>query len=133
MNHFVGYGRWSCGIQWLKPYNADEHGDIVAGQTAGATSERELQAFSVAASRGFPCSFACEVEVSVADRPTRDGLSVISGLQVGSQAVSHSEAAEGHEREHGMKRAVTSAYLQLFSHLALVRTKAGDVYVRDLG
>jgi hypothetical protein len=133
MNHFVGYGQWSCRIQWLQPYNAEEHADILAGQTAGCASERDLQAFSIATTRGFPCSFACEVVVSVADRPTKDGRSVISGLQVGSQAVNHSEASEGSEREHSMKRAVTSAYLQLFSHLALVRTKAGDVYVRDLG
>jgi len=69
----------------------------------------------------------------VADRRAVSGGHVIGGMQVGSQAVSHSVGEESQMRENGIKRAVTNAYLQLFNHLAIIRTKDGNTYMRDLG
>ena len=90
---------------------------------------RELQR-----ANAFPCSFACEVELRTADRrqstapaPARGG----GGLHVACQAVSHSlPGKEASERENGLKRAVTNAYLALFQHLAIIRTQEGNVHVR---
>ena len=77
----------------------------------------------------FPCSFACEVELRTTDR--RQSMDGGGGLHVACQAVSHSlPGKEGSERENGLKRAVTNAYLALFQHLAIIRTREGNVHVR---
>ena len=100
MNGVVGYGRWSCAVKWLAMYDAAVHGQIVAGQTAGSAAVWELEAYERMRSAGWPCSFACEVE-----------LAVPGEVNVCCQAVSHSVGDGGlRDRENGRKRAVTNAY-----------------------
>ena len=82
----------------------------------------------------FPCSFACEVEFHCRDRAPAhsSGRATLGsgGLHVACQAVSHSLGRDSSDRENALKRAVTNAYLSLFQHLAIIRTKEGRTYVR---
>ena len=120
MNGLLGYGRWSCSVKWLQPYDGELHGGIVAGQSAGSAAAWELDAYERMRGAGWPCSFACEV-----------GLAVAGEVDVCCQAVSHSTGKDGlRDRENGRKRAVTNAYSYLFQHLALIRMKEGRVHVR---
>ena len=120
MNGILGFGRWSCAVRWVQRYDHGLHGHIVAGQTAGSAAVWELDAFERMRSAGWPCSFACEVE-----------LVVPGEVDVCCQAVSHSVGDGGlRDRENGRKRAVTNAYAYLFQHIALIRTK-GRVHVRS--
>jgi len=121
MNGMVGYGRWSCAVRWVTRYDVGLHGAIVAGQTVGSAAVWELEAYERMKAAGWPCSFACEVE-----------LVVPGEVNVCCQAVSHSVGDGGlRDRENGRKRAVTNAYAYLFQHLAIIRTKEGTVHVRS--
>jgi len=106
MNGMLGYARWSCGVKWVQPYDAELHGAIVAGQTAGSAAVWELEAYERMRGAGWPCSFACEVELVVAGE-----------VNVCCQAVSHSVGDGGlKDRENGRKRAVTNAYVRTAHH-----------------